>query len=142
MWFGSSNDQVSVSPVSKSLIKLYLITQPVSPFQHIKYPYAPETLSLDDPKPLHPKLHRGYVGRRAAASPATGYPKLHNAEQEALVKAGSWASASGVLIIRILLSWVLYWGSRIFGNSHITERPNFHATSGVQGLGPSDGGAL
>jgi len=27
-----------------------------------------------------------YVGRRAAASPATGYPKLHNAEQEALVK--------------------------------------------------------
>ena len=29
----------------------------------------------------------GYVGRRASASPATGYPKLHNAEQEALVKA-------------------------------------------------------
>lgn len=27
-----------------------------------------------------------YVGRRASASPATGYPKLHNAEQEALVK--------------------------------------------------------
>merc|ERR1712066_740920 len=27
-----------------------------------------------------------YVGRRAAASPATGYPKLHNAEQEAVVK--------------------------------------------------------
>jgi len=27
-----------------------------------------------------------YVGRRAAASPATGYPKMHNAEQEALVQ--------------------------------------------------------
>mmetsp|Transcript_152805 Transcript_152805/g.271075 ORF Transcript_152805/g.271075 Transcript_152805/m.271075 type:complete len:1029 (+) Transcript_152805:66-3152(+) len=27
-----------------------------------------------------------YVGRRAAAAPATGYPKLHNAEQEALVQ--------------------------------------------------------
>eukprot|EP00933_Yihiella_yeosuensis_P034709 TRINITY_DN28184_c0_g1_i1.p1 TRINITY_DN28184_c0_g1~~TRINITY_DN28184_c0_g1_i1.p1 ORF type:complete len:1048 (+),score=248.64 TRINITY_DN28184_c0_g1_i1:100-3243(+) len=26
-----------------------------------------------------------YIGRRAAASPATGYPKLHNAEQEALI---------------------------------------------------------
>ncbi|CAE8599192.1 unnamed protein product, partial [Polarella glacialis] len=26
-----------------------------------------------------------YIGRRASASPATGYPKLHNAEQEALV---------------------------------------------------------
>ena len=42
---------------------------------------------------------RGYVGRRASASPATGYPKLHNAEQEALVKAPaascSIASADG-----------------------------------------------
>lgn len=28
-----------------------------------------------------------YVGRRAAASPATGYPKVHAAEQEGLVKA-------------------------------------------------------
>lgn len=27
-----------------------------------------------------------YIGRRAAASPATGYPKLHNAEQEALIR--------------------------------------------------------
>jgi len=27
-----------------------------------------------------------YIGRRASASPATGYPKLHNAEQEALLK--------------------------------------------------------
>merc|ERR1711972_1134249 len=27
-----------------------------------------------------------YVGRRAAASPATGYPKLHVAEQEAVVQ--------------------------------------------------------
>jgi len=27
-----------------------------------------------------------YIGRRAAASPATGYPKLHNAEQEAIVQ--------------------------------------------------------
>lgn len=27
-----------------------------------------------------------YIGRRAAASPATGYPKLHNAEQEAIIK--------------------------------------------------------
>jgi len=27
-----------------------------------------------------------YVGRRSAASPATGYPKLHNAEQEAIVQ--------------------------------------------------------
>merc|ERR1712217_151651 len=26
-----------------------------------------------------------YVGRRAAASPATGYPKIHAAEQEGLV---------------------------------------------------------
>merc|ERR550532_2188535 len=26
-----------------------------------------------------------YVGRRAAASPATGYPKLHTAEQEAVI---------------------------------------------------------
>eukprot|EP00931_Biecheleriopsis_adriatica_P033817 TRINITY_DN1960_c0_g1_i2.p1 TRINITY_DN1960_c0_g1~~TRINITY_DN1960_c0_g1_i2.p1 ORF type:complete len:1021 (-),score=228.48 TRINITY_DN1960_c0_g1_i2:101-3163(-) len=27
-----------------------------------------------------------YIGRRASASPATGYPKLHNAEQEAVVQ--------------------------------------------------------
>jgi len=27
-----------------------------------------------------------YIGRRAAASPATGYPKLHNAEQEAIMR--------------------------------------------------------
>ncbi|CAK9115851.1 unnamed protein product [Durusdinium trenchii] len=31
-----------------------------------------------------------YIGRRAAASPATGYPKLHNAEQEAILREAVW----------------------------------------------------
>eukprot|EP00438_Fugacium_kawagutii_P001085 Skav236108 [mRNA] locus=scaffold1166:382662:391729:+ [translate_table: standard] len=31
-----------------------------------------------------------YIGRRAAASPATGNPKLHNAEQEAVLREGLW----------------------------------------------------
>eukprot|EP00435_Cladocopium_sp_Y103_P038094 s1410_g10.t1 len=39
-----------------------------------------------DKEPAGKDRQWSYVGRRASASPATGYPKLHNAEQEALVK--------------------------------------------------------
>lgn len=35
---------------------------------------------------FHQDLVMRYIGRRAAASPATGYPKLHNAEQEAILR--------------------------------------------------------
>ncbi|CAJ1431555.1 unnamed protein product [Effrenium voratum] len=35
---------------------------------------------------FHTDLVMRYIGRRAAASPATGYPKLHAAEQEAILR--------------------------------------------------------
>ncbi|CAK9077167.1 2-oxoglutarate dehydrogenase [Durusdinium trenchii] len=45
---------------------------------------------FDQENDFHRDLVMRYIGRRAAASPATGYPKLHNAEQEAILREAVW----------------------------------------------------
>jgi len=50
------------------------------------WPYVRPRFVTTAREGFHQDLVMRYIGRRAAASPATGYPKLHNAEQEALLR--------------------------------------------------------